>query len=146
MNEWMRRLLAAPGAGARRPHDERVAMAALLVLAAKADQSYADAEAVVVGQALKARYRLSDAEAAALRAQGEAAEEAAMDHYQFTKAIKEAVPHEAREGVAEALWRVILADSSRDPHEDALMRQLIDRLGLSPLESAQARQRAAAGG
>jgi hypothetical protein len=34
----------------------------------------------------------------------------------------------------------------RDPHEDSLMRQIVDRLGLSPMDSALARQRVSAGG
>jgi uncharacterized tellurite resistance protein B-like protein len=38
---------------------------------------------------------------------------------------------------------VVLADARRDPHEDSLMRQITDRLGLSPMDSAKARQRVA---
>jgi hypothetical protein len=34
----------------------------------------------------------------------------------------------------------------RDPHEDSLMRQMGDRLGLSPMDLALARQKAAGGG
>jgi uncharacterized tellurite resistance protein B-like protein len=40
----------------------------------------------------------------------------------------------------------VLADNFRDAHEDALMRQMADRLGLSERESALARQRVAAAG
>ena len=32
------------------------------------------------------------------------------------------------------------------PHEDSLMRQLVDRLGLSPMDSALARQKVQGGG
>lgn len=41
-----------------------------------------------------------------------------------------------------ALWSVALADGERDAQEDRLMRMVATLLGLSDVESAQARQRA----
>lgn len=41
----------------------------------------------------------------------------------------------------EALWRVVLADSDREAHEDTLMRRVTDLLGLDPRESHEARRR-----
>lgn len=81
-----------------------------------------------------------------LREQGEEAEAEAIDIYQFTKAIKEAIPHDDRIAIIEELWGVILSDGVRDPHEDTLMRQIVDRLGLSPMDSALARQKVQGGG
>lgn len=92
------------------------------------------------------RYGCSAAAAEALRREGEEAEAQSIDIYQFTRAIRAAIAHEERIAIIEALWAVVLADGSRDPHEDALMRQLTDRLGLSPMDSSLARQRVASGG
>ncbi len=143
--DFVQKLISRPGEIAASPGDGRLAVAAVLVMAARSDHAYAEAERTMIENVLKARYLLTPVEAAGLREQAEAAEHEALDHYQFTKAIKLAVPHEDRVAVLEALWRVVLADEGRDPHEEALMRQLTDRLGLSPMESAQARQRVAAG-
>jgi uncharacterized tellurite resistance protein B-like protein len=145
MKAWLERFLGSGAAASQAsPEDARRAVAAVLVLAAKADHAYEVAEQAMIDAVLAERYGLDPAAAKALREEGEAAEDAALDHYQFTKAIKAAVPHEERVGVVEALWRVVLSDAARDPQEDTVMRQLVDRLGLSPMESAQARQRAAA--
>lgn len=143
--DFIQKLVSRPEDIAASPRDGRLAVAAVLVMAARVDHAYADAEKAMIETVLKSRYSLGAVEAASLREEAEAAEHEALDHYQFTKAIKVAVPHEDRVAVLEALWKVVLADDGRDPHEEALMRQLTDRLGLSPMESAQARQRAAAG-
>lgn len=131
----------APDTTKLAPEDARAAVAAVLVMAARSDARYQPAEIAAIDAVLIQRYGLDFAGAAALRAQGEAAEAEAVDHYQFTKAIKQAIPLEDRIAVLEALWRVILVDETRDPHEDALMRQLVDRLGLSEMDSALARRR-----
>ncbi len=140
----LKRLLNATEAEPANPEDARAAIAAVLVMAARADDHYADAEKQMIDSVLIARFKLSPEEAATLRAEGEAAEEESIDLFQFTRAIKQAVPHDDRVAIVEGLWRVILADDQRDAHEDALMRQLVDRLGLDPMESALARRKIAA--
>jgi uncharacterized tellurite resistance protein B-like protein len=126
--------------------DARAAIAAVLVMAARADGAYEGREQRLIDQVLVDRYGLDLSAAARLRAEGELAEAEAIDHYQFTRSIRQAVTLEDRTAIVEALWKVVLADASRDPHEDSLMRQLVERLGLSPMDSALARQRVAAGG
>ena len=51
------------------------------------------------------------------------------------------MPFEARLGVIEALWQVVLADGTRDEAEDALLRMVAPMLGISDVDSAMARQR-----
>jgi uncharacterized tellurite resistance protein B-like protein len=127
------------------PADEaRVAIAALLVIAAHADHDYADEEKAQIDRVLSARFGLDAAGATALRVEGEAAEAASLDLYKFTALIKAAIPHEERASVLEALWRVVLADGQREAHEDALMRRLADLLGLDSRDSAEARRLAMA--
>lgn len=121
--------------------DARTAIAALLVIAAHADHVYADAERAQIDAVLAARFSLDPVRAAALRAEGEAAEAASLDMYRFTALVKSAIPHEERVSVIEALWRVVLADETRDAHEDLLMRRVTDLLGVDPRDSVLARQR-----
>lgn len=142
---FIRRLLLSTDRRELQPDDARIAIAAVLVMAARADESYEAAEKGVIDQVLAQRFGLSALEAAELRVQGEQVESEAIDLFQFTRAIKSAVPLEDRVAIMEALWRVVLADNIRDAHEDALMRQMADRLGLSERESALARQRVTAG-
>jgi uncharacterized tellurite resistance protein B-like protein len=144
--DFFKRLLRTTAPADLPADDARSAIAAVLVMAARADGEYGEAERAMVDQALTTRFGLDAAGAAALRTEGEDAEVESIDIYQFTKAIRTAIPHDDRIAIVEALWSVVLADGSRDPHEDSLMRQLVDRLGLSPMDSALARQRVAGGG
>lgn len=122
--------------------DARLALAALLVRLARADGDYAAIEIRQIDAALSARYGLSPFEAAALRAEAEAVEAEAPDTVRFTRAIKDAVPHEERLGVLTAMWQVVLADGARDALEDSNMRQIASLLGITDSENARARHAA----
>jgi uncharacterized tellurite resistance protein B-like protein len=128
------------------PEDGRLAIASVLVMAARADGKYETSEEATIDRVLMTRFKLTAAQARSLREEGEVAEAEAVDIYQFTKAIKEAIPYDDRLAVVEELWGVILSDGVRDPFEDTLMRQIVDRLGLSPMDSALARQKVQGGG
>jgi uncharacterized tellurite resistance protein B-like protein len=125
--------------------ETRVAISALLVIAAHADHDYSEVERAQIERVLVDRFKLNTAQAAALRAEGEAAESAAMDIYTFTSLIKRLIPYEDRASVLEAMWRV-LADAVRDMHEETLMRRVTDLLGLDPRESIDARRRVQSAG
>ena len=128
------------------PEDGRLAIASVLVMAARADGKYETSEEATIDRVLMTRFKLTAAQARSLREEGEVAEAEAVDIYQFTKALKEAIPYDDRLAVVEELWGVILSDGERDPFEDTLMRQIVDRLGLSPMDSALARQKVQGGG
>jgi uncharacterized tellurite resistance protein B-like protein len=125
--------------------ESRLAVAALLVIAANADHQYDDTERAQIERVLAARYGLDAAAAHALRLEAEEAEQAAMDLYRFTSRVNLHIPYEERAAVVEAMWRVVLADGEREMHEEALMRRVTDLLGLDPRESIEARQRVEAG-
>ncbi len=135
------RRLSAPAPGRLPDPDARLAMAALLVRMARADGHMAEPELARIDRLLGARYGLSPFEAGALRMAAAALEAEAPDTVRFTRAIKEAVPYEDREGVIEALWQVVLADGVRDHEEDAAMRLTANLLGVTDRDSALARQR-----
>lgn len=126
--------------------DARLALTALLVRVARTDGHYDPAEAARIDSLVSGRYGLSESDATALRTKAEALEAEAPDTVRFTRAIKDAVPYEEREGVIEALWSVVLADGARDHEEDALLRLVANLLGVNDRDSALARKRVEARG
>ena len=138
------RRLGAPASKPLDDADARLALAALLVRLARSDGDYAAVEIARIDRILAARYALSPDAAATLRGEAEAAEAEAPDTVRFTRAIKEAVPHDERLAVLNAMWSVVLADGERDDHEDSHMRVIANLLGISDRDSARARQQARA--
>ena len=123
------------------PPDARLALTALLVRIARSDGSYDDEEITRIDAISQGRFELSAAEANALRKEAEELEAAAPDTVRFTRAIKDTVAYEERIGVVEALWEVVLADGERDDAENALLRMVAPMLGVSDMDSHQARKR-----
>ena len=138
--DFLRRLTAATPAPLP-DADARIALAALLVRVAKSDGDYAATEIGRIDRILATRYGLDAVEAARLRATAEALEHEAPDTVRFTRAIKDAIPHDDRLAVIEALWEVVLADGDREDHEMALLRLVAPMLGISDQDSAIARRR-----
>jgi uncharacterized tellurite resistance protein B-like protein len=135
------RALTAPTPQAIPADDAHLALAALLVRIARADGEYDAREVARIDAVLQARFDL-DAEAAlSMRREAEQVEAEAPDTVRFTRAIKESVPYDDREGVIEALWEIVLADGVRDHEEDALLRLVAPMLGVSDQDSAHARRR-----
>lgn len=143
MIDWLNRLLGAPEGERLTAGDERAALAALLVEAARSDGHYDEEERARIDRVLASRFAVTDAEAGRLRAEGELAQAEAVDLVRFTRAVKDHVPHGERVGIIEALWEVVYADGSRDMHESALIRQLCGLLHVSDREVGLARQRVA---
>ncbi len=136
------RSLTAPDPAPLGETDARLALTALLVRLARADGDYANIEISTIDQVISERYGLSVEDTRQVRAEAETLEEEAPDTVRFTRAIKEAVPYEDRESVIEAMWKVGLADGSRDQLEDRLVRLVAPMLGVNDRDSARARQRA----
>ena len=133
--------LMAPAPETLPDADARLALSALMVRLARADGHYDADERARITRILSERYALDGAGAEALRGEAEGLEAEAPDTVRFTRAIKDAVPHEARAEIIEALWQVALADGAREAHEDSLIRLVASLLGLTDQESARARQR-----
>ena len=121
--------------------DARLALTALLVRVARADNDYAAGERARIDQIVQKRYALQPEAAEALRGEAETLESQAPDTVRFTRAIKDAVPYEQRLSVIEAMWSVVLTDGDRADEEDALLRLVASLLGITDPDSAMARQR-----
>ncbi len=135
--------LVAPEPEPLTDSDARLALSALLVRLARTDGEYSAAEAARIESIISTRYALSATETRTLRSEAETLESEAPDTVRFTRAIKDAVAYDDRIGVVEALWKVALADGSRDAEEDALIRLAANLLGVNDVDSAKARQRVA---
>lgn len=133
--------LLAPAPVPTAAPEAKLALAALLVRLARADGHYSEDEISRIEVVLGTRYTLDPHQAEALRREAEVLEADAADTVRFTRALKDAVPHEDRMGIMSALWQVALADRERDAEEDALIRLAASLLGISDRDSAIARQR-----
>ncbi|MFB9150745.1 tellurite resistance TerB family protein [Roseovarius ramblicola] len=133
--------LLAPAPETLPDEDARRALSALMVRLARADGHYDADERARIARILSERYALDATGAEVLRGDAEALEAEAPDTVRFTRAIKDAVPYEARAEIIEALWQVALADGAREAHEDSLIRLVTSLLGLTDQDSARARQR-----
>lgn len=119
----------------------QLAVAALLVEAARADQHYEDREKHLIDSFLWAHFGLDPLKAGALRAEAEAAQAVATDVHRFTRVAKGMAPDD-KIRLVEGLWRIVLADNQRDAHEDALIRRVCGLIYVSDPDSGAARQRA----
>ncbi|QXT39202.1 TerB family tellurite resistance protein [Gymnodinialimonas ceratoperidinii] len=140
ISDLLNRLLA-PAPEPLSQADARLALAALLVRVARSDGDYAAVEISRIDALLADRYDLLPGQAKTLRAQAEVLEAQAPDTVRFTRAIKDAVDHDDRLDVVEALWDIVLADGERDEDEDALMRLVAPMLGINDRDSNLARRR-----
>ncbi len=123
------------------PMDGSLALCALMVRIARADDDYSPAEQTTIKTLMKRSYNLSDSAALDLMTEAETLEASAPDTVRFTRKIKETVPHDTRKSVLESLWTVALADGQRDVAEDSYMRLAVRLLGLQDVDSALARQK-----
>lgn len=142
MIESLLRRLLAPAPEPLPETDARLALAALLVRLARTDGLYAAEEVEKIDRILMARHGLDPFAAAKLRAEAEDLESHAPDTVRFTRALKAATLPEDRQDLLQALWSVALADGLRDADEDRLLRMVANLLGLTDVQSAEARQRA----
>ena len=123
--------------------DAEVAIAALMVRIARADNHYGKDERTQIDALLARRRDLSAADAADRRAAAEMIEAEAPDTVRFTRAIKDRIALDERAEIIGALWEIALADGTRSPDEDAMIRLVASLLGVSDVESAQQRRQVA---
>lgn len=121
--------------------DGEVAIAALLVRIARADDRYSDAEKLRIEGVLARRHGLAGNEAAERRAAAEMIEAEAPDTVRFTRVIKERVGLDDRQNVIAAMWEVAYADGRRSAEEDSMVRLVAGLLGVNDRDSALVRQR-----
>lgn len=120
--------------------DSEVAIAALMVRMARADDHYGEVERNRIDQVIARRRGVDMAEAATLRAAAEMTEAEAPDTVRFTRMIKERIALEDRLGVIAALWEIAYADGRRSSVEETLVRLVTGLLGVPDRDAGLVRQ------
>lgn len=118
----------------------QLALAALCVEAARADEDYEAREIAIIDKFLAKRFSLNSDQAGALRAKAENAQADALDIQRFTRVAKE-MSHEEKISFVEHLWQIVLSDGDRDPFEDTLIRRICGLIYVDDPDSGAARAR-----
>ena len=134
--------LTAREAPADRADELELAVAALLIEAARMDNDFSAEERATIERLLAAKFHMPPAEAHALIEQAAEKVLHSTQFFPFTQAICRNLEPEARVHIVEMLWKVCYADGVLDPHEDMLLRRLAGLIHVPDRERAHARQRA----
>ena len=133
--------MEAPAAEPK-PDELELAVAALLIEAARMDDDFDAAERATIERLLAERFDLAPE---AVRALVETAEQKVRDtaqYFPFTREITKRLSTEQRVGIIEMLWEVAYADGIIDPYEDMLLRQIAGLIHVPDRERGLARKRA----
>lgn len=133
--------LLMPGAAPRAETDIHIAVAALLVEAARMDDDFDPAERAAIRGVLAKRFALDAASVDRLIASAEHAADRSSALYRFTRVVAERFDAAARVGMIEMLWEVAYADGVLDPDEDALIRRIAGLIFVEDHERGAARKR-----
>lgn len=133
---------AAPSKAKDGPDPLQLAVAVLLVEAARMDSEFDAEERRTVVGLLARRFELDEAAAEALLAQAERKAENSVELYTFTRTVKDAFGHEERVELMQMLWEVAYADGELHHYESNLMRRVAGLVHVTDRESGEARKRA----
>jgi uncharacterized tellurite resistance protein B-like protein len=139
--ERIRKLLSAPESASARPDDLQIAVAVLLVEAARMDDTFDQYERGTIETLLEHRFQLSHDETQELLKLAEETAERSHQLHPFTRLTVERMEPKARIGLIEMLWEVAYADGKLDPDEDVLLRRVAGLIYISDEDRIAARQR-----
>ena len=132
LRELFNNTLASSEEGSEdRDHVLRLATATLLIEVVRADREEDLAENRAVFSQLKAFFELSEEETSLLVKEAEEEADHAVSLQTFTRNLHENLSVREKHAVIEMLWRVALADSHLDKHEDHLVRKVAGLLYVS---------------
>jgi uncharacterized tellurite resistance protein B-like protein len=139
--ERIRKLLSAPESAPARADDLQIAVAVLLVEAARMDDAFDQYERGTIETLLERRFQLSHDETQDLLKLAEETAERSHQLHPFTRLTVERMEPKARIGLIEMLWEVAYADGKLDPEEDVLLRRVAGLIYISDEDRVAARQR-----
>lgn len=117
--------------GAGREEDLQLATAVLLVEVARADFSEDEIEVETVADLLEMHLGTSRRDVARLIDEAQRQADHAASLQAFTRQLHEELTVDEKHKIIEMLWRVALADSRLDKHEDHLIRKVAGLLYVS---------------
>jgi uncharacterized tellurite resistance protein B-like protein len=121
-----------------------LAVAALLVEAARMDDVFGAEERAAIEGLLAKRFALSADDVTTLIDEAQRKVESSAQYFPYTSRITRELECEQRAEIIELLWRVAFADGVLDPQEDMLIRQIAGLIHVPDRERGLARQRALA--
>ena len=139
--ERIRKLLSAPESEPARHDDLQIAVAVLLVEAARMDDKFDEFERGTIEHLLEQKFELSHDEAQELLKLAEATAERSHQLHPFTRLTVERMDPKTRIRLIEMLWEVAYADGKLDPDEDVLLRRVAGLIYISDEDRIAARQR-----
>lgn len=122
------RQLESPTPAADQADRIPLAMAALLIEAARADHHVDEAELAALAQLLAQRLELDLDEASQMIRRARIAVEGSVSLYEFTRPLHEAFSYEQRLEFVAMLWHVALADRRLDKYEEYLIGKVSELL------------------
>jgi len=137
----IRKLLAAPENAPKRRDDLQIAVAVLLIEAARMDDTFDDEERATVERLLGDKFELSQEETRDLIALAEQTAERSHQLHPFTRMTVERMEPKKRIRLIEMLWEVAYADGKLDPDEDVLLRRVAGLIYVSDEDRVAARLR-----
>lgn len=141
MFDQILKLLAAPEPKAASRDDLQIAVAVLLVEAARRDDTFDVAERGAIERLLADKFELSAEATRQLLAQAEVAADRTSQLHPFTRLAVERMDPQQRIRLIEMLWEVAYADGVLDPEEDGLLRRIAGLIYVSDADRVAARQR-----
>ena len=125
LREMLNKTLVGPGEDdGDRDHALRLSTATLLVEVVRADYDEDVAEGEAVFDLLRGFFDLADDETRLLIREAEQEADHAVSLQSFTRVLHERLTLAEKRSVIEMLWRVAMADSRLDKHEDHLVRKV----------------------
>ena len=141
LTELFDRAFNAKAAPEDREHALRVATALLLIEVARADYETDLVEDAAILAQIKQFFGLDDARARLVVSEASRQADHTASLQSFTRRLVEALAPAERAHVVEMLWRVALADSRLDKHEDYVVRQVAELLYVPQSDLIRIRNR-----
>ena len=125
-----------------RHDDTQLAACALLIELARADGEFSPEERGHIEASVGRHFNLEPSAVHELLEVSESERSKSIDHFKFTRVIRERFDLGQRMVLAEVMWGVVLADGKLGDHEGYLLRKLGHLLDLAPGYLADARRAA----
>jgi uncharacterized tellurite resistance protein B-like protein len=134
LNALRQFLATLSGGPERRPlaeDDQHLAAAALLYHVIAVDGLVTEEERTLLADLLMRRFKLDMDAASALVERAETADAEAVDLYGFTSLLKRNLDEAEREGIVEAMWKLVYSDGTVHEFEDNVVWRVAELLGVS---------------
>jgi uncharacterized tellurite resistance protein B-like protein len=136
-------MLTGQAAPAALEADEvEIAVAALLIEAARMDDAFDQGERGLIGRLLGEKFGHGPEHVAQVVAEAERAVARSTQMFPFTREICARLDYDARVRIVEMLWKVAYADGALSADEDTLIRRIAGLIHVEDRDRGHARQRA----